>query len=144
MTAHADAADPLDRFIAAQRSVYNTVVEELRRGSKTSHWMWFVFPQFAGLGHSEMSRRYAIASLAEARAYVAHPVLGARLLECSRLVLAVRNRTAVEIFGPIDAMKLRSCMTLFRRAAPDEVVFQDVLDRYFDGVPDAATEERLG
>jgi uncharacterized protein (DUF1810 family) len=137
------AANRLDRFVVAQDPVYATVVEELRQGRKASHWMWFVFPQIAGLGRSDMSRRYAIESLQEALEYLADPVLGPRLLECAGIVLATRGRTAVEIFGSIDAIKLRSCMTLFHRAAPDERVFKDVLDRYFGGVPDPATDALL-
>jgi uncharacterized protein (DUF1810 family) len=133
----------LDRFANAQAHVYASVIEELRQGQKVSHWMWFVFPQIAGLGRSEISRRYAIESLDEAREYLAHPVLGPRLLECAGLVLATRGRTAVEIFGSIDAMKLRSSMTLFHRAASDVSVFKDVLDRYFGGTPDPATDEQL-
>jgi uncharacterized protein (DUF1810 family) len=134
----------LDRFVDAQDRVYRQVVEELRRGRKTSHWMWFVFPQVAGLGSSPTSRQFAIASLDEARAYLAHPVLGARLRECASLLLASRGSTADDIFGSIDARKLRSSMTLFHRAAPEDPVFQQVLDRYFDGQPDRATDERLG
>ena len=106
--------------------------------------MWFVFPQIAGLGMSATSTRYAIASLDEARAYLAHPVLGARLEECTGALAALRDRTAEEILGPVDAMKLRSSMTLFARAAPDEPVFGDVLDRYFDGAADERTDELLG
>jgi uncharacterized protein (DUF1810 family) len=136
-------SDSFDRFVVAQTPRYGTVLEELRQGRKVSHWMWFVFPQLAGLGRSEMSVRYAIGSLEEAREYLAHPVLGPRLRECAGIVLATRGRTAVEIFGSIDAMKLRSCMTLFHRSAPDERVFQDVLDRYFGGVSDPATDELL-
>jgi uncharacterized protein (DUF1810 family) len=134
----------LDRFLVAQAPVYATVLDELRRGRKTSHWMWFVFPQIAGLGRSEMSVRFAIGSLDEASRYLSHPVLGARLRECAEAVLAVRGRTAEEIFGTIDARKLCSSMTLFQRAAPDESVFGQVLGRYFGGVPDAATDELLG
>ena len=133
----------LDRFVTAQDRDYETVVSELRRGRKKSHWIWFIFPQIAGLGHSAMSQHFAIASLDEARAYLAHPVLGPRLRECARLVLAVEGRTAEEIFGSIDAMKLRSSMTLFQRAAPNEPEFALVLDRYFDGVEDEATLARL-
>lgn len=133
----------LERFVKAQRHVYDDVVDELRRGRKTSHWMWFVFPQLAGLGSSEMSRRFAIGSPDEARAYLDHPVLGARLRECARLVLAIPDRTAEAIFGPIDAVKLRSCMTLFQRVAPDEPLFAQVLDRHFGGVADAATDAKL-
>jgi len=140
-------SDPfnLERFVAAQdaNGTYSSAVEELRRGRKTSHWMWFVFPQIAGLGQSQMSRTYAISSLEEARAYLAHPVLGPRLLECAALVRAATAASAEAIFGGIDTQKLRSSMSLFLRAAPDEVVFQDVLDRYFDGQPDPATDARL-
>jgi uncharacterized protein (DUF1810 family) len=128
--------------VTAQEPVYDEVLEELRSGRKTSHWMWFIFPQIAGLGHSPMSERYAIRSLAEAHAYLAHPLLGARLRECAGLVLEITGRTAEEIFGPIDARKLRSCMTLFHRAAPEEPVFRDVLDR-FAGSADPRTDALL-
>jgi uncharacterized protein (DUF1810 family) len=134
----------LERFVTAQHGVYAGVLDELRRGRKTGHWIWFIFPQVAGLGSSAMSQRYAISSLDEARAYLAHPVLGARLRECAGIVLATGERTATEIFGPLDAMKVRSCMTLFRRAAPDEPVFGHVLDHFYNGVADDATEARLG
>jgi uncharacterized protein (DUF1810 family) len=119
--------------VTAQQPVYDEVLDELRSGRKTSHWMWFIFPQVAGLGHSSMSERYAIRSLAEAQAYLAHLLLGARLRECTDLVLEITGRTAEEAFGPIDAKKLRSCMTLFHRAAPDEPVFRHVLDRLAGG-----------
>jgi uncharacterized protein (DUF1810 family) len=137
------AAD-LDRFLTAQQSSYDGALAELRRGRKTGHWIWFVFPQIAGLGRSSTSQHYAIRSLDEARAYLAHPVLGARLREVSAVVLATTGRTAEDIFGWIDAMKLRSSMTLFLRADPGEPVFQQVLDRYFGGVPDKATDAQLG
>ena len=133
----------LERFVDAQAGGYAGIVDELRRGSKTGHWMWFVFPQVAGLGRSEMSRYYAIDSLDEARAYLAHPVLGPRLRECAGIVAATVGRTAEDIFGAIDAVKLRSSMTLFHRAAPDEPVFRAVIDRHFGGVPDAATDAIL-
>jgi uncharacterized protein (DUF1810 family) len=133
----------LDRFLAAQEHVYDGVLEELRRGRKTGHWIWFIFPQVAGLGPSAMSQHFAINSLNEARAYLAHPVLGTHLRECAEAVLATKGRTAEEIFGSTDAMKLRSCMTLFHRAAPDEPVFVQVLDRYYGGVADEATDARL-
>ena len=110
-------------------------MEELRRARKTSHWMWFVFPQIAGLGLSEMSRRYAIGSLAEAQAYLRHPVLGPRLVECASMVGSTPASSAEHIFGSIDAEKLRSSMTLFLRANPEEASFQQVLERYFDGKP---------
>ncbi len=135
----------LDRFVSAQDrgGTYDRVVAELHRGSKTSHWMWFIFPQVAGLGYSAMSQRYAISSLAEAQAYLAHPVLGARLRECAGIVAATTGRSAVQIFGGIDATKLHSSMTLFHRADPDEAVFTQVLDEYFDGHDDEATISRL-
>jgi uncharacterized protein (DUF1810 family) len=138
-------ADPFDleRFVAAQRPVYDDVVKELRRGRKTSHWIWFIFPQIAGLGQSAMSRRYAIGSLAEAEAYLEHPVLGARLRESAALVLETPGSSAEEILGPIDARKVRSSMTLFHRAAPEEPVFGAVLSRFFDGVADSATDDLL-
>jgi uncharacterized protein (DUF1810 family) len=133
----------LGRFLDEQAFSYEAAVRELRGGRKTGHWIWFVFPQIAGLGSSPMSQRFSIRSLAEAKAYLAHPVLGARLRECAALVLAADAPTAAAIFGQLDAMKLRSSMTLFHRAAPGEPVFREVLDRYFDGIPDAATDERL-
>jgi uncharacterized protein (DUF1810 family) len=134
----------LERFVCAQQAVYPAVLDELRSGRKTSHWMWFVFPQLAGLGRSETSRYFGIASLEEARAYLAHHVLGARLRECAGLVLAARATAAEQIFGSVDARKLRSSMTLFHRADPDEPLFAQVLERYFDGLPDEATDELLG
>ena len=133
----------LERFVVAQHHVYDGVLEELRRGRKTGHWIWFVFPQVAGLGSSDMSQRFAISSLDEARAYLAHPVLGARLRECAAVVLATPARTAEEIFGSLDAMKVRSSMTLFRRAAPDDPVFAQVLDRFYGGVADVRTDALL-
>jgi uncharacterized protein (DUF1810 family) len=134
----------LDRFVRSQAHVYEEVLHELRSGRKTGHWMWFIFPQVAGLGHSDTSRHFAIASLDEARVYFAHPLLGPRLRECAGMVLATEGRTAEEIFGSTDAMKLRSCMTLFHRAAPDEPVIAQVLDRYYGGAADEATDTRLG
>jgi uncharacterized protein (DUF1810 family) len=135
----------LERFEIAQNQggTYATAVAELRAGRKSSHWMWFIFPQIAGLGHSAISRRYAVASLAEAEAYLAHPVLGARLQECTRILTELVGGTAQDIFGSVDAMKLRSSMTLFARAAPDDPLFRSVLARYFGGVPDEATERQL-
>ena len=139
--------DPYDlqRFVAAQDAgrSYGQANAELRRGSKTSHWMWFVFPQIAGLGRSPAARMYAISGLAEAKAYLTHPVLGPRLVECAALVAGLSGRTAEQIFGGIDALKLRSSMTLFLRAAPDEPVFRQVLDQYFGGKPDPATDQRV-
>ena len=133
----------LDRFVVEQGRVYEDVLDELRRGRKTGHWIWFIFPQVAGLGSSFMSQRFAIASLDEARDYLAHPILGGRLRECAGLVLKTSGLTAEQIFGSLDAMKIRSCMTLFHRAAPEETIFGHVLDRYFGGVSDQATDARL-
>jgi uncharacterized protein (DUF1810 family) len=137
-------SEDLERFVSAQDGVFAGVLDELRRGRKTGHWIWFIFPQIAGLGTSPTSQHYAIASLDEARAYLAHPVLGARLRESAGIVLETERRTATEIFGALDAMKVRSSMTLFHRAAPDEPVFGQVLDRFYGGVPDEATDARLG
>jgi uncharacterized protein (DUF1810 family) len=135
----------LNRFLSAQDrgDTYAAAVAELRAGRKVSHWMWFVFPQIAGLGRSPMALEFAISSLAEARAYLAHPVLGARLVECARILRDLDGRSAQEILGGIDAMKLGSSMTLFARAAPDDPLFADVLDKYFGGVSDEATERLL-
>jgi uncharacterized protein (DUF1810 family) len=138
------APNDLDRFVTAQQGVYSGVLDELRAGRKVGHWIWFIFPQIAGLGHSAMSQLYAMSSLDEARAYLAHPVLGMRLRECAEIVLATTGRSALEIFGSIDAMKLRSSMTLFQRAAPEEPVFGQVLERFYGGSPDEATDARLG
>ena len=135
----------LDRFEVAQdeASTYATALSELRAGRKTSHWMWFVFPQIRGLAQSAMSRRYAIRSLAEAEAYLQHPVLGPRLVECTRALAELRGRTAQDVMGVTDAMKLRSSMTLFARVAPEGSPFQAVLDMYFAGAADTATEGLL-
>jgi len=135
----------LQRFVEAQNvgGTYDQALAELRQGSKRSHWMWFVFPQLAGLGQSATSRKYAIATLAEAAAYLQHPVVGPRLLDCAAAVAGVEGRSAEDIFGGIDARKLHSCMTLFHRAAPHEPLFQRVLDQYFGGLPDRVTEQLL-
>jgi uncharacterized protein (DUF1810 family) len=135
--------DDLERFVSAQQGVYTGIVDELRRGHKTGHWMWFVFPQIAGLGRSETSRYYALRSIDEARAYLRHSTLGRRLRDCAALVVAAPTASAEAMFGSIDAVKLRSSMTLFMRAAPDEAVFERVLDRFFGGLPDPATDEIL-
>jgi uncharacterized protein (DUF1810 family) len=138
-------SDPFDlqRFVDAQSGTYYQALAELRAGAKRSHWMWFVFPQVAGLGRSPMAQRYAISGLDEARAYLAHPVLGPRLLECARALTGLAGRSAEQVFGPIDAVKLRSSMTLFAAADPDEPVFGEVLDRYFAGERDESTTARL-
>jgi uncharacterized protein (DUF1810 family) len=133
----------LERFLDAQEPVYERVLDEIRSGRKVSHWMWFIFPQVAGLGSSSMSQRYAIASLDEARAYLAHPVLGARLHECAGLLLEGAAGSAEGIPGPIDARKLRSSMTLYQRAAPDDPLFWQVLERFYGSVADEATDALL-
>jgi uncharacterized protein (DUF1810 family) len=140
-------SDPFDlqRFVDAQDSAgtYDQALAELRAGAKRSHWMWFVLPQVEGLGRSPMAQRYAVSGLDEARAYLAHPVLGPRLVECARALTDLDGRSAEQVFGSVDAMKLRSSMTLFAAAAPDEPVFGEVLDRFFAGDSDDATTARL-
>jgi uncharacterized protein (DUF1810 family) len=133
--------DPYDlhRFVQAQQDTYAQAVDELADGHKTSHWMWFVFPQLRGLGRSPMAIRFGIASLDEARAYLDHPLLGSRLKECVRLVLRIDGRSINEIFGSPDDMKFRSCMTLFDLAAPQEAIFAQALQKYFGGTPDERT-----
>lgn len=133
----------LGRFVEAQAATYAAALAELRRGRKASHWMWFVFPQIAGLGRSPTARFYALASLDEARAYLAHPVLGPRLTEVVDAILALPGRDARAVFGSPDDLKLRSSLTLFQAAAPDEPRFQRALDKYFAGRPDPLTLERL-
>ena len=135
----------MQRFVWAQdrEDAYQHAIAELRSGRKTSHWMWFVFPQIAGLGRSEMAQRYAISSIEEARIYVSHPTLGPRLRECAVALLESEHRTSEEILGEMDAMKLRSSMTLFALAVPDEESFRAVLDRHFAGTADDATLELL-
>lgn len=133
----------LQRFLDAQERVYDTVLAELRAGRKSSHWIWFIFPQITGLGHSAMAQQLAIASLDEANAYLEHPVLGQRLRECTQLVLDVNGRSAEEIFGYPDHLKFRSCMTLFLTAATDDTIFNNALLKYFDGKPDQLTLDIL-
>lgn len=135
----------LERFVDAQDSggTYGQALSELQLGQKSSHWMWFIFPQLSGLGSSPTSVKYAISSLAEAQAYLKHDVLGPRLLECSLAVATHSGRTAVDILGRMDARKLHSSMTLFLRAAPGETVFKTVLSQFFDGEPDTATDALL-
>jgi uncharacterized protein (DUF1810 family) len=133
----------LGRFVEAQDGVYDRALAELRAGAKHSHWMWFVFPQVAGLGRSSMAQAYAISGLDEARAYLAHPVLGPRLLECATALVEGEETDEERIFGPVDAMKLRSSMTLFAHAAPAELAFRAVLGRFYGGVEDDATLARL-
>lgn len=137
-----DAYD-LQRFLRAQDPVMEQVMAELRAGAKRSHWMWFVFPQIAGLGQSEMARRYAISSIGEAKAYLAHSVLGERLRTCTELVNAVKGRSAEQIFGYPDVLKFHSSMTLFSCAAPDDDVFRQALVSFYEGRQDKATLDRL-
>lgn len=138
MPATSDAFD-LNRFIETQTDDYATALAELEAGEKTSHWMWYIFPQIDGLGYSSMSKRYAIKSVDEAKAYLVHPVLGPRLLECAKAVLAVEGRSALEILGSPDDAKLQSCATLFASVSPAGSVFQQILDKYYGGKPDAKT-----
>ena len=133
--------DPYDlqRFVDAQEHVYTRALSEIQSGRKRSHWMWFIFPQIDGLGASSMSRRYAIRSVAEAKAYLAHPLLGPRLLESAEAVLAVETTSALELFGSPDDMKLRSCATLFASVSSEDSVFSQLINKYFDGKPDDRT-----
>jgi uncharacterized protein (DUF1810 family) len=141
------AGDPynLERFVEAQDrdGAFESALYELRVGRKQGHWIWFVFPQVAGLSQSATSRYFAVSSLAEARAYMRHRVLGPRLIESAGALLSIEGRTAEQILGGLDAVKLRSSMTLFSTAAPDETVFSHLLERYFEGQGDPATDERL-
>lgn len=139
------APDPYDlnRFVAAQKDTYGEALAEIRAGRKGSHWMWFIFPQFKGLGSSPTSVYYAIGSREEAKAYLAHPILGARLVECAEAVLRIEGRTALEIFGSPDDAKLRSSATLFAAVSPEGSVFQRVIEKYFDGKKDVRTAQLL-
>ena len=145
MTSKGSDHDPYDlqRFVLAQDRVFDHVLSELRAGMKTSHWMWFIFPQIRGLGRSPISLEYAISSREEARAYLQHPILGPRLKECTRLVLGVQGRAVKDIFGSPDDMKFRSSMTLFAQVSPEDDIFQRALEKYFAGVPDQLTLDRL-
>jgi uncharacterized protein (DUF1810 family) len=134
----------LDRFLSAQETSYGRVLTELTRGRKTSHWMWFIFPQVAGLGSSELSRRYAIGSIDEAHAYLAHPLLGARYRECVAALQDLVGTTAEAVFGSIDAAKLQSSLTLFAEAAPGDPLFEAALQRWFGGDKDKRTVDILG
>ena len=145
----ADANEPgdpydLERFVRAQEGDYGRALAEVRAGRKRSHWMWYVFPQYEGLGFSPTSRRYSIKSRAEAEAYLAHPVLGPRLTECAEAALGVEGRSAPEVFGSPDDMKLRSCATLFAHVSPPGSVFERLLSRYFDGERDERTLRLIG
>lgn len=138
-------SDPfnLSRFVEAQEGVYSDVLDELRRGNKIGHWIWFIFPQIRGLGHSYLSRRYSISSSDEARAYAEHSILGPRLIECIELVMGVEGKSADQILGHIDALKVRSSLTLFAIAHKDNEIYQRALVKYFDGVPDPLTVQAL-
>lgn len=133
----------LERFVDAQRPVYETVRAELRSGRKRSHWMWYIFPQIAGLGRSETARHYALSGIEEAQAYLAHPLLGQRLEECCRILAGIEGRTASAIFGYPDDLKLHSSLTLFAQAAPEQPLFVACLKKYFNGQRDAATLKLL-
>jgi uncharacterized protein (DUF1810 family) len=133
-----------DHFVEAQNRVYEQVVYELTEGQKRSHWMWYIFPQVRGLGYSEISNRYALGSIDEARRYLKHELLGARLRECTQLVIDIQNRTAEDILGPLDAMKFRSSMTLFSLCSPSGSLFDSAIEKYFDGKRDPQTLELLG
>ena len=133
----------LHRFVDAQNPVYDQVCSELRQGCKRGHWMWFIFPQIEGLGHSQMAKKFAICSLEEARAYLRHPILGPRLIQCTKLVTDSAGRTIQQVFGYPDDLKFRSSMTLFAHATPDNQVFEDALHKYFGGQYDHLTLARL-
>jgi uncharacterized protein (DUF1810 family) len=142
----ADAANDsydLARFMQAQKDVYEHALSEIRAGRKRSHWMWYIFPQFDGLGFSATSKTYAIKSMAETEAYLSHPILGARLMECAEAVLTIEGRSAYEIFGSPDDMKLKSCATLFAQVSPVNSVFERLIDKYFEGERDRKTLELL-
>ena len=140
------ASDPynLRRFVDAQHGVYEKALAEIRGGRKQSHWMWYVFPQFDGLGFSSTSKWYSIQSLAEAEAYLSHPILGPRLLECAQAALNVERRSALEVFGSPDHLKLRSCATLFACVSPAGSVFDQLIDKYFDGDRDKRPLDLIG
>ncbi len=136
-------SEDVERFVVAQSGIYDGVMAELAAGLKEGHWMWFVFPQVSGLGSSPTAKRYAITSIEEAKAYLGHPVLGPRLRQCVRLLLGADDRSAESILGPVDALKLHSSATLFGDVAPYDPMFQQLLDRFYDGRKDAATERIL-
>ena len=138
-----EAIEDLHRFIEAQEHVFQNVVQELQAGKKHTHWMWFIFPQIAGLGYSSTAQYYAINTIEEAREYRAHPVLGMRIVQCTQILVAHDGFSAIDIFGDIDAMKLQSSMTLFAHVTEPNFVFQQALDKYFDGEPDHRTLHRI-
>ena len=138
-----DCSANLNRFGTAQNEVYEDAVRELKNGKKLTHWMWYIFPQIAGLGYSSTARFFAIQDREEAQAYLDHPILGGRLVECTKIVMAHHGKTAVEIFGGVDAVKFRSSMTLFMALAGRDCVFQEAIDMYFEGEPDRKTLDIL-
>lgn len=139
-----DDPHDLGRFLRAQEYSYQQALSEIRDGCKRSHWMWYIFPQFDGLGFSSKSKRYAIKSVAEAEAYLAHPILGPRLVECCEAALGIEGRSATEVFGQPDDMKLRSCATLFAAVSPPDSVFERLLNKFFQGVRDEKTLRLIG
>jgi uncharacterized protein (DUF1810 family) len=139
-----EAHDPLERFVLAQEHQYPRALAELQAGRKTTHWIWYVLPQLRGLGHSPVAQQYGLAGRAEAEAFAAHPLLGPRLVRCVQAMLGHHQRSAVQILGTVDAMKFRSCLTLFAEVAPNETGFRQALDRFYDGAPDPATLQLLG
>jgi len=138
-----DSTDRLDRFINAQNESLEEIIRELKNGEKLTHWMWYVFPQIAGLGQSATAKFYEIQDPSEAQAYLDHPILGKRLLECTQIVISLRAKSALAIFGDVDAIKFRSSMTLFMSVAGSDSVFQEAIEKYFEGEPDQATLDIL-
>jgi uncharacterized protein (DUF1810 family) len=138
-----DAHDPLERFVLAQEHEYPRALAELQAGRKTTHWIWYVLPQLRGLGHSPLAQQYGLAGRAEAETFAAHPLLGPRLVTCVQAMLGHPQRSAVQILGAVDAMKFRSCLTLFAEVVPTEPCFRRALDRFYDGTPDPATLQLL-
>jgi uncharacterized protein (DUF1810 family) len=138
-----DSTDRLGRFINAQNESFEEIIHELKNGEKVTHWMWYIFPQIAGLGQSATAKFYAIQDPSEAQAYLDHPILGKRLLECTQIVISLRGKSALAIFGDVDAMKFRSSMTLFMSVAGSDSVFQEAIEKYFEGEPDHATLDIL-
>jgi len=134
-----EAHDPLERFVLAQEHQYPHALAELQAGRKTTHWIWYVLPQLRGLGHSPLAQQYGLAGRAEAEAFVAHSLLGPRLVRCVQAMLGHHQRSAAQILGAVDAMKFRSCLTLFAEVAPNETCFRQALDRFYDGIPDPVT-----
>lgn len=139
-----EAHDPLERFVFAQEHAYPRALAELQAGRKTTHWIWYVLPQLRGLGHSSLAQQYGLAGRAQAEAFAAHPLLGPRLITCVQAMLGHHQRSAVQILGAVDAMKFRSCLTLFAEVVPNEPIFRQALDRFYDGTADPATLQVLG